>query len=87
MTPKSYKWKKNLWLQKTPILMGPKKFGCPYCSMVKRTLKMIEKHVMIHTGIKPFHCQFCKYSAKQKVHLKSHMAYKHKDIKFDQLLK
>ena len=63
-----------------PIPIGPSQFACPYCPVIMKTSKDTRRHILIHSGIKPFQCQFCPYSGTQKVHLKSHMANKHKDF-------
>ena len=62
-----------------PIPIGPSQFACPYCPVIMKTSKDTRRHILIHSGIKPYRCQFCPYSGTQKVHLKSHIANKHKD--------
>ena len=60
--------------------MGPTQFGCPYCPLIAKSSRNINRHMFTHTGVKPFLCQFCDYSSHRKDQLKSHMTNKHKDI-------
>ena len=66
-------------LQLTPILIGPRLWGCPLCSLTHDHKRNMERHIMTHTGEKPFKCQYCDYSANRKYSLTSHMRYKHAD--------
>ena len=66
-------------LQLNPIEIGPRLWGCPFCSVTFDHRKNMERHIMIHTGEKPFQCQFCDYSANRKYSLTSHMRWKHRD--------
>ena len=38
----------------------------------------MKRHIMFHTGEKPFSCEYCPYSSTQKAHVTSHAANKHK---------
>lgn len=54
-------------------------FGCETCGKRFRKRYDLQRHNMIHTGIKPFSCRICKRSFRQKPHLKSHMMIHHSD--------
>ena len=69
----------NLWFQNAPIYLGPQQFGCPFCQKIMKSSSDMKRHIMIHTGEKPFSCEYCEYSSCIKSHVKSHMANKHKD--------
>ena len=64
-------------LQKFELKILQNKFSCPHCPMVMKTSTLIKRHILIHTGEKPFSCEFCQYSANRKDHLKSHNFSKH----------
>ncbi|KAF8786235.1 Myoneurin like protein [Argiope bruennichi] len=46
---------------------------CSFCSYSTSHKSTMQKHVLNHTGERPFMCTFCRKSFKQKVHLNSHM--------------
>ncbi|KAM9294454.1 zinc finger protein 770 [Gastrophryne carolinensis] len=45
---------------------------CKLCQKVFPSRSKLERHVMIHTGQKPFVCPLCRKAFRQKVHLKIH---------------
>ena len=60
-----------------PIKLGPQKYGCPFCSKIMQQPSWLKRHILIHTGEKPFCCEFCDYKTNQKGHLEKHMRRKH----------
>lgn len=54
---------------------------CDHCERGFFTRQELEAHIRIHTGEKPFLCQFCNKSFARSHHLKRHMDTVHKDGK------
>ena len=68
------------YFQILPIKLGIRKYGCPICSKIMSSPADIKRHVRIHTGEKPFKCDFCNFAANVKCTLKSHVAKFHTSI-------
>lgn len=50
---------------------------CPFCGKSFKGKWFLNRHVMIHTGAKPFKCEFCFKGFNQKSSLKSHVVGQH----------
>jgi len=46
---------------------------CVVCGRHLSTKQNLERHLLLHTGDRPFTCQHCGRTFTQKTHLKSHM--------------
>ena len=51
----------------------PFKYTCDVCGKGFRTSWLLNRHVLIHTGEKPFACTFCEKRFNQRSSLRSHM--------------
>ena len=60
-----------------PIKIGPYKYECPFCKKIMCRRDPMKRHIRIHTGEKPFACEYCNYRAAQKYDLKTHCQRKH----------
>lgn len=45
-------------------------FKCPQCPKIYLKQSLLDRHILIHTGDKPFKCKICDYSARVKENLK-----------------
>ncbi|KAM3920207.1 zinc finger protein 770 [Leptodactylus fuscus] len=50
----------------------PSKRSCEFCAKVFPSRSKLERHLMIHTGQRPFACALCGKAFRQKTHLKIH---------------
>ncbi|KAK3850454.1 hypothetical protein Pcinc_038729 [Petrolisthes cinctipes] len=65
-----------IWLDKS-VLAGwlgvDQTFRCHLCSIHCGSANDLRRHVMTHTGEKPFICQYCAHRTARKYNLKKHM--------------
>lgn len=45
---------------------------CSQCSYTTRHMSHFKRHLMVHSGKRPFSCEICSKSFRQKEHLKAH---------------
>ena len=48
-------------------------FLCPVCARVMPNIKDLKRHIMVHTGDKPYKCHLCDYAARQRGTLNRHL--------------
>merc|ERR1711976_555455 len=60
-----------------PIRLGNHQFACPVCSKVMPSAGNVRRHILIHTGEKPFKCHICKFACNVKFNLDQHIRTKH----------
>ena len=60
-----------------PIRKPPPK--CTLCDFTASSITALKRHIMRHTGDKPFTCTFCDYSCIQASDLRHHIKRKHTD--------
>ena len=56
---------------------GDKRYVCDLCNRAFARKDYLEAHRRIHTGEKPYGCQFCSYRSTQSYNLKLHIRSKH----------
>ena len=53
------------------------RLACHYCPTTFKTTGEVNRHMMIHTGEKPFVCHFCNDAFNRKSNLQRHIRLKH----------
>ena len=71
----------NVFDDRTDIVKHiTKNYFCPFCSSGFFRKQHLNNHIRVHTGEKPFCCEFCPYRSRQKVNLETHIKKKHPGI-------
>lgn len=50
---------------------------CDVCAKEFREQKYLTRHMTVHSGYKPFQCQYCDYKCNRKDNLKTHVFIRH----------
>ena len=58
------------------IDLEPSEWTCPFCNQTRKSQAAIEKHILKHSGEKPFACELCDYVTNRKDKLTRH-SYTH----------
>ena len=59
--------------QNSPIKLGGKQYGCPFCPKILPYSSRMKQHILIHTKEKPFKCDTCGKGFRQKGGLNQHL--------------
>lgn len=52
---------------------GPRKFSCCHCGKSFKTKSHLQRHILTHTGEKPYHCNRCDCRFNQSSSLRNHV--------------
>ncbi|XP_068250656.1 zinc finger protein 271-like [Palaemon carinicauda] len=55
------------------------RYVCQWCGRTFDRISNLKRHVLLHSGIKPFKCLYCNYRATQKANVVQHVASRHRD--------
>lgn len=58
---------------------GSNKYICQWCGRNFDRVSNLKRHMLLHSGIKPFKCLYCNYRATQKANVVQHLASRHRN--------
>ena len=65
---------------------GPAKYDCPECGKSLMNVYGLQAHMRIHTGEKPYKCEYCSWAGITKSTLRRHKNRTHKqEVAMEQL--
>ncbi|GBM22858.1 Zinc finger protein Xfin [Araneus ventricosus] len=65
--------KKNKEMFSTVVIRNVKRFLCSFCDYSSPLSANVKRHVLQHTGERPFHCSYCSKGFIEKKNLITHM--------------
>ncbi|XP_064409465.1 ras-responsive element-binding protein 1 isoform X2 [Latimeria chalumnae] len=68
---------KSPYFKKNPYSNSPQKITCPYCSRVFPWASSLQRHMLTHTGQKPYPCPKCDAFFSTKSNCERHLLRKH----------
>lgn len=57
---------------------GSNRYICQWCGRNFDRVSNLKRHMLLHSGIKPFKCLYCNYRAIQKANVVQHLASRHR---------
>lgn len=51
---------------------------CQFCNYTTNHSPHLKRHLLTHTGERPYACSFCSYRSNQKINLKTHFQKHHR---------
>lgn len=61
----------------SPSTGNQTQYVCPWCQRIFNKSSNLKRHILTHTGEKPYACALCPYRAVQKVQVFQHLRSKH----------
>lgn len=58
---------------------GSNRYICQWCGRNFDRVSNLKRHMLLHSGIKPFKCLYCSYRATQKANVVQHLASRHRN--------
>ncbi|KAK7072925.1 hypothetical protein SK128_004436 [Halocaridina rubra] len=67
------------WKQLLGCDAGSNRYACEWCGRTFDRVSNLKRHMLLHSGIKPFKCLYCSYRATQKANVVQHVASRHRN--------
>ncbi len=73
-------------LKKKKKTKKKQEFGCSGCNFTSQYAHVVRRHFLVHTGLRPYRCSHCDYSATQANNLAYHVSARHRTPSADEIL-
>ena len=66
--------------------IGEDQWGCSFCPKIikSKSIQSMTRHIMTHTGEKPYSCEVCNFACNLKGNLQRHMKGIHREFYWKQ---